>query len=325
MTTEPMSTDSPSAERARIVLIGDGTTTLSALESLAEAYALVALIRGSEDEVTDRARALGVTVVTGARFAELESVIAGFEPGLVVISSYSRIIPARLLDRWPFVNVHYANLPEYRGRANVNWALINGETTTGITVHTIVPGLDAGQILSQESVPIGPRDTIGDLYDALNNVQRRILPQAVARRLSGDLGDPQDEGGATYGCSRNPGDGYVDWNSPTDEIDRLIRALAAPFPGAFTLFERRRLGIVAAEPVTSPPTYVGRVPGRVVYVDRTTGAVDVLTGDGVLRILEVALDGSTYPAAKIIRSVRATLGITPGDIVELFEQLATKQ
>lgn len=316
-----MSTDTG---KARIVLIGDGTTTLSALESLAEAFNLAALVRSADDEVTDRARELGVTTVTGMRFSELQSVLGRFEPDLVVVSSFSRLIPARVLNRWPFVNVHYANLPEYRGRANVNWALINGEPATGITVHSMVPGLDAGGVLGQESVAIGPRDTVGDLYNTLNAVQRRILPMAVTRRLAGDLGDPQDEDRATYGCSRNPSDGYVDWNLPTLAIDRLIRALAPPFPGAFTYFERRRLGIVKAEPVDSPRRYVGRVPGRVVYVDREGGAVDVLTADGVLRVQEVEVDGSTHPASKIVRSVRATLGLTPGDLVELFELLVSE-
>jgi methionyl-tRNA formyltransferase len=135
-------------------------------------------------------------------------------------------------------------------------------------------------VLAQELVPIGPRDTVGTLYDRLNAVQAEILPRAVNRRLEGDLGRPQDEGDATYCCTRLPDDGEVDWSASTHDIDALVRAVGSPYPLAFTFLGLDRLSIVEAEPSPDRKLFVGRVPGRVVGWSTSEGWSDVLTGDG---------------------------------------------
>src|SRR5881392_1694862 len=106
--------------------------------------------------------------------------------------------------------------------------------------------------------------------------------------LNGDEGRPQNHDEATYGCARVPEDGEIDWNAKTEAIDRLIRALAPPFPGAYTYLEGEPLTISRDVPLVSPPRYEGRVPGRVIGRSSSEGWVDVLTGDSVLRLLEVA-------------------------------------
>ena len=130
----------------------------------------------------------------------------------------------------------------------------------------------------------------------------------MLRRLDGDRGEPQDESQASYSCSRVPADGEIRWADSTVAIDRLVRALDGPFPPAFTFLGARRVDVLRAVPVTDAPVHVGRVPGRVIRVDRAVGHVDVLTGDGVLRLLEVegATSDSTRPA-DLITSVRHTL------------------
>ena len=246
--------------------------------------------------------------------------VNGTEPDAVVVSSYDRILPVELITARPFVNVHYAELPRYRGRATVNWAIINGEAHCAISVHSLVPGLDAGGILFQALLPIGPSDTVTDLYDRLNAIQRDVLADAVSRRLAGDEGEAQDERRATYACTRLPDDGELDWSGTTDAADRLVRALTDPFPGAFTWLGLRRVVIRRAEPVREP-RYDGRVPGRVVRVDRSSGVVDVLTGDGVLRLHEVAVDGGDpQRAADVITSVRQTLGLSTGRLLAALER-----
>jgi methionyl-tRNA formyltransferase len=146
-----------------------------------------------------------------------------------------------------------------------------------------------------------------------------VLAGAVARRLQGDEGQPQDESRATYACTRLPADGEIDWSATTDATDRLVRALTDPFPGAFSWLGVRRLVIRRAEPVREP-RYEGRVPGRVVRVDRSAGVVDVLTGDGALRLHEVALDGATpQRAADVITSVRQTLGLSAAQLLAALE------
>lgn len=309
-----------------VLLLGLGPTALTALESLAARFRVVGVVRpdgGGEvaDEVVERARALGVPVLPDAGLEAVERTVVETAPDCVVVSSYDRILPGRVLALTRFVNVHYAPLPRYRGRANVNWAIINREPSTAITVHVMAPGLDAGNILVQRHVPIGPDDTVEDLYAALNEVQREVLGATVARHLAGDDGEPQDEAAATYGCTRVPDDGEIDWAAPTDEIYALVRALAPPYPGAHTYLQGRRLGVLAASPVKDPPRYVGRVPGRVVGRSTREGHVDVLTGDGVLRLHTVADGGVAGPAGAVVASTRQTLGLRTSDLLARIEAL----
>jgi methionyl-tRNA formyltransferase len=305
----------------RVLLVGLGPTTQSALDGLLGRFEVVALVRDGEDDVTAAAAAAGVPVVSVTGTPELADLVTRLGPDCVVVSSYHRILPGSVLDMCPFLNVHYAPLPRYRGRANVNWAILNGEAEAAVTVHTMVAGLDAGGVLAQQSVPIGARDTVGDLYRRLNDVQRRILPEAVRRRLDGELGAPQDESEATYGCTRVPDDGEIDWSASTDTVDRLIRALAEPYPGAFTYLRLRRLWVLEAEPSPDQRTFVGRVPGRLVGSSATQGWADILTGDGVMRVRRIRYDGETVPAATVLRGSRQTLGLRSSDLVDRIAEL----
>jgi len=306
----------------RILLIGQGITTLTALQSLLDRFDVVGLVRSSDsgDAAIRLASASGISLFADTSLAGVTDAIKQVDPDAVVVSSYDRILPADLVATRPFVNVHYAPLPRYRGRATVNWAVINGESHCAISIHALVPDLDAGGILFQQFVPIGPSDTVTDLYERLNAIQRDSLAGAVARHLDGDEGRSQDESQATYACTRLPDDGEIDWSASTDAADRLIRALTDPFPGAFTWLGLQRLVIRRAEPCRIP-RYEGRVPGRVVRVNRSSGAVDVLTGDGVLRLHEVALDGAApQRAADVITSVRQTLGLSTARLVAALER-----
>jgi methionyl-tRNA formyltransferase len=312
----------------RILLLGLGPTALSALESLAARFQVVGIVRAANsspensDEITQRARELSVPVFPDHSTEGIDLAITQSNPDCTVVSSYDRILPPRILRRCRFVNVHYAPLPEYRGRANVNWALINGESQTAITIHVLMPGLDSGNLLYQQRIAIGPDDTVTDLYDKLNAVQGEVLAGTVARFLAGYSGAPQDEAAATYGCSRVPGDGEINWSDSTRQIYALIRALAPPYPGAHTYLDGRRVTILRASPVPDPPRYAGRIPGRVVGRSGKDGYVDVLTGDGVLRIAELrTADATAGTAFTVITSTRQTLGLRTADLLARIEVL----
>lgn len=314
--------------RPKVLQLGAGPTASSALEALAERFDLVGLVRecrpgASEDDRTARlARSLGVPVLPDASRKAIGRYIDELGPDCVVASSHGRILPPDLLARCRFVNVHYAPLPRYRGRANVNWAIINGERSAAITIHAICPGLDAGHILYQESIEIGEFEDVARVYDRLNSIQRAVLAATVQRHLAGDDGFPQDHRAATYCCARTPDDGEIDWSRPALEVCRLIRALVDPFPGAFTYLEGRLLVICRAELVTDPRRYEGRVPGRVVSVSREDGSVEVLAGEGILRVLEVRTgDGPDRAASEVIRSSRCTLGLGKSDLLARIESL----
>lgn len=314
--------------KPRVLLVGLGITAPSALESLAEACEVVGVVRpvraGAEDAdpLARRVAQRGVPLLRDASPEAVEAAVTRLRPACVVLSSYDRILSPRLLAQCRFVNVHYSPLPGYRGRANVNWAIINDEPRSAVTIHAVAPSLDAGNILFQQHVLIGPRETVGELYERLNALQREHLGLTVLAHLNGYPGSPQDEADASWGCSRNPDDGLIDWSAPTRRIDCLVRGLGAPFPGAHTYLDGTRLVVWKADPVPSPPRYDGRVPGRVVEVCADSGHVDVLTGDGVMRLLEIQPEGRPAQApAGLIRSVRATLGLTVPQLLARVRQL----
>ena len=305
-----------------VLLIGQGPTAQSALESLLARFHVVGLVRSGRDEATAAALRHRVPVLSDARVTAVQAAVRDLAPDCVVVSSYDRILPASLLGCCPFVNVHYAPLPEYRGRATVNWAIINRRADTAITIHVLAAQLDAGAVLFQQRVAIARHDTVTDLYARLNELQRVHLGPTVERHLDGDPGVAQDEIAATYTCTRVPADGEIDWNRPTADVHALVRALTDPFPGAFTYLDARRLVIWQAAPLDAPRRWAGRVPGRVVARSAAEGWVDALTADGVLRLQTVQLeDGCREPAAEVITSVRATLGLRATDLLDRLRAL----
>jgi methionyl-tRNA formyltransferase len=315
-----------------VLLVGMGATTLSAMTSLMAQCNLQAVIRevspNGDDPVWVLAQQLGIPIYAETSQAQIKSLVLKYQPDCVVVSSYHQILSPDLIELSTFINVHYSPLPRYRGRANVNWAMINDESATAITIHRIVPDLDSGNILFQQLLPIQSDDTIADLYKRLNQIQQEFLGETVVKALTGYQGLPQADAEATYCCTRLPEDGEINWSDATYQIDSLIRALVSPFPGAYTYFQGQMMRIWQAKPVKQPPNYVGRIPGRVIGRSKTEGYIDVLTGDGVLRISEVQIEGGEKTSAStIIKSVKSTLGLRTSDLlkrIEMLEQQLTK-
>ena len=312
----------------KVLLIGLGSTTLSALESLRLKCNVQGVIRpvdlesDANEPVVNLAEQAGIPVFSETSKGGIKSLLLKLQPDCVVVSSYDRILPPELISLSTFINVHYSPLPQYRGRANVNWALINGESYAAITVHRIVPELDGGNILFQQLIPIRLDDTIADLYDRLNVIQQTHLGEVVVKKLKGFEGIPQNNAEATYCCTRLPEDGEIDWSASTKSIDLLVRALAAPFPGAYTYFHGRKLMVWRTESVVNPPVYVGRIPGRVIGRSTIDGSIDVLTGDGVLRIFEVQpQDHERVSSVDVVKSVKSTLGLQKSDLLDRIQML----
>ena len=133
-----------------VVLIGMGPTAMSALESLVDVLQVAAVVREvapdamADDEVAAFAQDNGIPLHPDTTIAGVRRMIADCQPACVVVSSYNRVLPKDMVEQRRFINVHYAPLPQYRGRANVNWAIINDEPDTAISIHVLAPGLDSG-------------------------------------------------------------------------------------------------------------------------------------------------------------------------------------
>jgi len=316
-----------------VLLVGKGPSARSALESLAGRFHVVGVIRnarprrGQEDEVQRCARELDVPLLTDTSLRAVERAVTQHRPDCTVISSYDRILNTRILGLSRFVNVHYALLSRYRGLAAVQWGLINGEPELGITIHVITKDLDAGNILYQNRITAGPDEGAGEIYSKLNEIQRRVLGATVERYLGGYAGVPQDESTATYACARAPEDSEINWSDSITRIYAQIRAfhegLSIVYPEAYTYLNTRRISIIRAAPLQNAPRYSGRVPGRVVGRSGADGYVDVLSGDGVLRIHQLMTDDSiVHPASAVITSTQHTLGLRTADLLERIEALS---
>lgn len=174
------------------------------------------------------------------------SVVQAAKPDVIFSFYYRSMIDMKILDIAPLgaFNMHGSLLPKYRGRACVNWAVLNGETQAGVTLHHMVARADAGNIVAQEAVEIGENDTAQDVFTRIIPAAGRVLERSLDAILSGNAeGTPQDETQATKFGRRRPADGLIDWTKSAHEIHNLVRAVAKPFPGAFTEHNGHKLMI----------------------------------------------------------------------------------
>ena len=162
--------------------------------------------------------------------------IRHFNPDLIFVHSYSMLLRPDILTipKYGAVNIHYALLPKYRGANPVQWAMINGELETGVTMHYMDEGIDSGDIIAQRHVPIYINDTWVDALARINAETDKMLEDEIPRLLAEtNARQPQDESHAEKYPRRYPDDGLVDWQQSPYKIYNLVRALVKPLPGAF--------------------------------------------------------------------------------------------
>lgn len=224
----------------------------------------------------------GIPVSAPEKFGEAE--IAEFQTlgaELAFSFYYRKLIPSAVISRPRLgaYNMHGSLLPRYRGRACINWAVLNGESETGATLHAMTDEPDRGGIVGCEAVAILFSDTALDVSLKVAEAARRVLARSLPALEAGTAElTPQDERLATYYGRRRPEDGRIDWSKSAVDIYNLVRAVTRPFPGAFTEKNGRRHYVWRAEPMG------GRAaPGRIVRREPLT----VGTGGGLLKIIEI--------------------------------------
>ncbi len=224
---------------------------------------------------------------------EWTGMIAALKPDVIFSFYYRYMIGQRILDipKVGAFNLHGSLLPAYRGRVPVNWAIINGEKKSGVTLHYMVRRADAGDIVGQRAVDIGSLDTAMILYDKLCEAAKDLLDELLPQIIAGRIPRlTQDESLATTFTGRRPEDGRIDWHKSATQIFNLIRAVTDPYPGAFTY-------LPSGEKMTvwwGLPEEGRAINGITGLVEVRDGAVFVTAGEGEIRLVNVDISGVRY-------------------------------
>jgi methionyl-tRNA formyltransferase len=216
--------------------------------------------------------------------------LASLKPDIMFSFYYRHMIKKEILciPKLGAYNLHGALLPAYRGRAPVNWVLVRGETTTGVTLHEMVEKPDAGAIVAQTEVAIGPEDTAVVLYGRLEEAASRLLDDILPRIRKGDIPkQPMDLSKGSYFGGRKPDDGRISWAASARVIFNLIRGVTRPYPGAFGFLGEKKILFWWAKPLEG----TGLEPGAIAIPGDT---VHIGTAEGVLVPLEIEADGIVY-------------------------------
>ncbi len=239
---------------------------------------------------------------------EAQRELAGFLPELIVVAAYGKILPRAVLElpRNGCINVHGSLLPRYRGAAPIQWAVINNEPKSGVTIMQMAEGLDTGAMLLVRETPIGPEETAGELFDRLAALGAEALSEAI-NTLDSLVAVPQDEALACWAPPLCKADGEIDWSRSCEEIDAQIRGVT-PWPGAYTFLGGKRLKIHKAMLRESPGAPVlnrnaNQPCGAVIALG---GGLPVIgCGTGSLTLLEVQLEGAKrISGAELVRGQR---------------------
>jgi len=207
------------------------------------AVPLVVTHRDSPDEriwfgsVAQLAQSRGIETLLSEDMDRLRERIRVISPEFMFSFYYRRMLPPEVLAlaKKGAFNMHGSLLPKYRGRAPVNWAILKGESETGATLHEMVAKPDAGRIVDQERVPIGPDETAAEVFAKVSDAAETVLKRSLPHLLAGMASlKKQDLSKGSYFGARRPEDGRIDWSKSALEIHNLVRAVAPPYPGAFT-------------------------------------------------------------------------------------------
>jgi methionyl-tRNA formyltransferase len=256
-------------------------------------------LRLQPSPVKELANRLGLTVLQPERAREkafLEA-LQELKPDLVTVAAYGQILPKTILDlpRFGCLNVHTSLLPKYRGAAPIQWAILNGESETGVTIMKMDPGLDTGGIIAQERTAIRPEDNAETLHDRLAELGASLLVRTIPPFVAGTIQPrPQPAEGVSYAPRIKKEDGLIDWSLGAAVIRNRIRGLA-PWPGAFTFLlgspKPHLLKLWEAEVVDR-----NGAPGEIVQADKT--GIVVACGQKAVRVLRLQREGGRKLSAQ---------------------------
>ena len=228
------------------------------------------------------------------RALAVQELLQSYSPDFIVIIAYGQIIPARLLPipKYGWINLHASLLPKYRGAAPINWAIVSGETRTGLTTMRIDAGMDTGDILLQREFEIGAIETAPGLSARLSEAGAPLMAETLRGLAAGSITPrPQDHRQATLASMLKRDDGLIDWNLTAREIHNRMRGFA-PWPGSHTIFRSHSCHL-SGEPVSNRKS--DAPPGTLLLEGEELLAV--CGGATLLRLLAVKLEGRKQVSA----------------------------
>ena len=311
----------------RVVFMGTPDFAVGTLEALLQSRHQVVAVVTQPDKPKGRGKAMQFTAVKEVavraeipvlqpkkvREPEVVEEIRQFHPDVIVVVAFGQLIPKAILDmpQYGCVNVHASLLPKYRGAAPIQWAVIDGEEKSGVTTMQMDEGLDTGDMLLTEEVVLDPQETGGSLFDKLSEVGAGLLLKTLDELEAGNV-HPQkqpSESTTAYAAMLTKKMGEIDWTQSAVQIERLVRGLN-PWPSAYTHLGQKTLKIWRA--AVHPSMVQTKEPGTVILMDKKHFGVQ--TGDGMLEILELQLEGKKrMDADAFLRGYQVEDGIKLGE------------
>ncbi len=292
----------------KVIFMGTPDFSVGTLAALVEAGHEVVLAvtqpdkpkgRGKEMQYTpvkEYALEKGIPVYQPEKVRRPECIeeLKKYQADVCVVIAFGQILPKEILEMTPYgcINVHASLLPKYRGAAPIQWAIINGESISGVTTMQMDEGLDTGDMLEKVEVPLGEKITGGELHDLLAEAGAKLCVQTLEKLEKGELKpEKQGETPTAYARMLDKKLGNIDWTRPAVEIERLIRGLN-PWPSAYTIWNEKTMKIWDADVVDEEKT---AEPGTIIEVTKQTFSVQ--TGEGALRINELQIPGKKKMSA----------------------------
>lgn len=309
----------------RVVFMGTPDFSVPPLEALVQAGHNIVGVYCQPDKEKGRGKQVQMPAVKVAALAhdlpvyqpvtlkseEVEAELRALEPDVIIVIAYGKILPPWLirLPKYGCINVHASILPKYRGAAPIHYAILNGDTKTGVTIMHMDDGLDTGDIIDVETIEILPNETTGELFERIATLGGTTINPVLERWVAGEIiATPQDDTKASHTSKITKDMGLIDWNSPAFEVANKIKALN-PAPGCFTFINGKRLKLWMAESLEESSSVQ---PGTIVAI--TADSIDVATKDGILRLKEVQPDNKKrMSAGDFSRGHQLKVGMTFGE------------
>lgn len=302
----------------KIVYMGTPDFAVAPLEALLQAGYEVCAVVTQPDKQKGRGKAVqmspvkecalrhGLKVFQPVKIREKEAAaeLSRFGADLFVVAAFGQILSEEILNmpKLGCINIHASLLPAYRGAAPIQWAVLNGEKESGVTLMRMAKGVDTGDMLCKAVVPLDEKETGGSLHDKLMEAGARLLVEALPKIERGELiAEAQREEDATHAGKLTKTMGLIDWQKDAAFIERLVRGLN-PWPSAYTFYKGKQLKIWEADVIRqadaekAPETEASHQPGTVAGVGKDF--FDVVTGDGILRVKALQLEGKRRMQAR---------------------------